>query len=91
MIDSRMMFDPETFRRVNLNFLISILEVEDKDILIDSESNDSDDSDEEGQDSTTESKDEEKELKPEERWVKDEKTDTSYCLDVPTDEEDNVV
>ena len=84
------MVDHGTFRRINPNYPISILEPEGKDILTDSESDDDDDPDE-SQGCTTESSDKEKEPKPKKKWVKNEETDTYHCLDVPADKEGNVI
>ena len=90
------MIDPATFRRLNPNYPISTLKPEDKDILSDSESDDSDkpednSSDGEGQDQITQFDDGKKEPKPRQKWVKDKKSDAYHCVDVPVDEEGNVV
>ncbi|KAL2049574.1 hypothetical protein ABVK25_010153 [Lepraria finkii] len=93
-IDGRVMIDPANFRHFNPNYPISTLKPEDKDILSDSESDDSDkskdnSSDGEGQDQTTQF-DNGKKPKPRKKWVKDKKTDKYHCVDVPVGEEGNV-
>lgn len=91
-----MIIDPATFRRVNPNYPISTLKPEDKDSLSDSECDDSDKpkdsfSDGEGQDQTTQFNNGKKEPKPRKKLVKDKETDLYHCVDVPVDEEGNVV
>lgn len=89
------MIDPATFRRFNPNYPISTLKHGDKDILSDSESEDNDESedssDEEGENHTSQFDDGKKEPKPKKKLVKGEKTDTYHLVDVPVDEEGNVV
>lgn len=94
-VDGRVMVDPATFRRINPNYPVSTPKSEDKDILSDSESHDSDESesssDEEGEYHTTQFDDEKKEPKPKKKLVKDKKSDTYHVIDLPVDEEGNVV
>ncbi len=89
------MIDPATFRRINPNYPISTLKPEDKGILSDSESDDNDESkdssDGEGENHTTQFDDGKKERKPKKKLVKDEETEAYYCVEVPVDEEGNVV
>ncbi len=89
------MIDPATFRRFNPNYPISTLKPEDKDILSDSESDDNDESDdssdEEDENHTSQFDDGKKKPKPKKKLVKNEETDTYHLVDVPVDEEGNVV
>ena len=90
------MIDPATFRRINPNYTIPTLKALDKDILSDSESDGSDEaennsSDGEGQDQTTQFDDGKREPKPRRKLVQDKETNTYQCVDMPVDEEGNVV
>jgi len=90
-----MMIDSTTFRRFNPNYPISTLKHGDKNILSDSESENNDEfedsSDEESENHTSQFDDGKKEPKPKKKLIKDEKIDTYHLIDVPIDEEDNVV
>ena len=90
------MIDPATFRRINPNYPIPTLKARDKDVLSDSESDGSDEaennsSDGESQDQTTQFDDGKKEPKTRRKLVQDKETNTYHCVDVPVDEEGNVV
>ena len=90
-----MMIDSTTFRRFNPNYPISTLNHGDKDILSDSESENNDEfedsSDEKSENHTSQFDDGKKKPKPKKKLVKGEKIDTYHLVDVPIDEEDNVV
>ncbi|KAK3169312.1 hypothetical protein OEA41_008695 [Lepraria neglecta] len=95
-IAGRVMIDPATFRRINPNYPISTIKPEDKDILSEPESDDSDEpkdnsSDGEDQDQTDQFDDGKKEPKPRMKWVKDKETNKFHCVDVPVNEAGNVV
>ena len=90
-----MVIDPATFRRINPNYPVSTLKPEDKDMLMIPESDDdsksgSDEEDEyhTGQFDHGKKK---KKRKPKQKLVKDEKTDTYHTVDVPVDQDGNVI